>query len=414
VAQVDLTHARTTAVASVAGLLLSAGIGHAQDAPNGTAPDPNKDSPRPVSFTAAYTLDLLQVVGGGRARGSAHLQKLALSAAYDGAKGGHNGWAGLLSVQATDGGGFSGRYVGDVQTVSNLDDVNAVRLYEAWLSHELPVERGVVKAGLIDLNSEFDIQETAALFLNSGHGIGSEFSHTGFDGPSIYPTPALGLTVLTRPAKAWALRAGVFDGVAGDPNHPRRFDIQISARTGALLVVQAERRWGDRWRIEAGVWGYTARFSQLNYPGPGPAPQLGGDVGAYALAEGRLQPKPDGAEGGLSGWIRLGVADDRINRIAGYQGAGLVYAGPFPGRDKDQVGLAIARAAFGGPARTAAFNAGGRLGAAETTLEATYRVALRGRLTLQPDMQYVIHPGGDPVRRNATVVGLRLAFTGKG
>ena len=47
----------------------------------------------------------------------------------------------------------------------------------------------------------------------------------------------------------------------------------------------------------------------------------------------------------------------------------------------------------------------------ETTLEATYRWVLTDWLSLQPDLQYVVHPGGDPALGNALVVGLRLGFT---
>ncbi|MBA3810795.1 MAG: carbohydrate porin, partial [Caulobacteraceae bacterium] len=39
------------------------------------------------------------------------------------------------------------------------------------------------------------------------------------------------------------------------------------------------------------------------------------------------------------------------------------------------------------------------------------RWVLTDGLSLQPDLQYVIHPGGDPALGNALVVGLRLAFT---
>lgn len=269
-----------------------------------------------------------------------------------------------------------------------------------------------MKAGIVDLNSEFDPQETAALFMNSAHGIGSEFSHTGLGGPSIYPTPALGLTLLDKPAEGWSLRGGIFDGVAGDPNHPRRFAIKLSARDGALLIGQAERRFGDALRVEGGAYLYTARFDSLDDFTPVGAPRKhDGDGGIYGLIEGKIRPGGEGGEGGLNGWLRAGSANDDINRIADYFGGGLVYTGIVPGRPKDEAGLAIARAGFGSPAREAAEVTGSSLHRAETTLEATYRVAFRDWLTLQPDVQYVVHPDGLPNVRNALVIGVRLVLT---
>ncbi len=387
------------------------GAGPAASSPADAAPKPFIQR-GPWSVTGAYTLDLLDDVDGGLRRGVGHLQKLALSAAFDGAQDGHDGWAALISAQYLDGGPFSARYSGDIQSVSNIDALNGLRLYEAWVSRELPEERGVVKTGLIDLNSEFDTQETAALFLNSAHGIGSEFSHTGYDGPSIYPLPALGSTVLYRPAEGWALRAGIFDGVAGDYPHLRRFGVVLSEDKGALGIIQAERRFGDRWRVEVGAWGYTARFDDLGQRLPSPtARRTAGDIGVYGLVEGKIMPAGDGDEGGLSGWVRAGMADPTVNAISNYEGAGLVYVGLWAERPKDESGFAVARAGFGAPAEEGANLIGTKLSAAETTFELTYRFAFRDWLTIQPDLQYVLHPDGSSVVSHATVAGVRLAFT---
>jgi carbohydrate-selective porin OprB len=40
--------------------------------------------------------------------------------------------------------------------------------------------------------------------------------------------------------------------------------------------------------------------------------------------------------------------------------------------------------------------------------EATYSFNLNSHLTLQPDMQYVISPGGDPTIQDALVLGSRV------
>jgi porin len=129
------------------------------------------------------------------------------------------------------------------------------------------------------------------------------------------------------------------------------------------------------------------------------------------LAEGRLLAKP-GAEGaGLSGWIRLGVANGEINPVANYLGSGLVYTGLIAGRDKDEVGVAVMRAGFSDAARRAAAELGIARAEAETTFETTYRFTVRDWLNIQPDVQYVIHPGGRLAVGNAFVVGMRFAFT---
>ena len=115
---------------------------------------------------------------------------------------------------------------------------------------------------------------------------------------------------------------------------------------------------------------------------------------------------------GLAGWVRAGLANGQINPIANYLGGGLVYTGLIKGRDKDEIGLAIARAGFGSPRPPPGPIGNGQVvDAAETDLEATYRYAVKDWLNVQPDIQYVIDPHGESRIPNAFVLGLRIAFT---
>ena len=47
---------------------------------------------------------------------------------------------------------------------------------------------------------------------------------------------------------------------------------------------------------------------------------------------------------------------------------------------------------------------------AETIIEATYSDEIVNGVSLQPDVQYVIHPSADPTIRNALVLGIRLTI----
>ena len=85
---------------------------------------------------------------------------------------------------------FSDRYSGDTQVVSNIDAEQAFRLYEFWYQH--PFTDGLnLKFGLYDLNSEFDVVNSAAMFLNGSHGIVPTYSQTGERGPSVFPFTSL-------------------------------------------------------------------------------------------------------------------------------------------------------------------------------------------------------------------------------
>jgi porin len=47
---------------------------------------------------------------------------------------------------------------------------------------------------------------------------------------------------------------------------------------------------------------------------------------------------------------------------------------------------------------------------AEITIEISYLAQAVSRLSVQPDLQYVIHPGGTGTLSNALVPGLRIAL----
>jgi hypothetical protein len=105
-------------------------------------------------------------------------------------------------------------------------------------------------------------------------------------------------------------------------------------------------------------------------------------------------------------WGQRSALAQRGIGIELYTGAGLVYMGP-PGRPADQTGIGVAAAHNGSPFEHTAPASGLAPADAEIALEWTYRAVLTPWLALQPDFQYIIHPGGLISRLNAVVIGLR-------
>ena len=369
-------------------------------------PPPTFAQAGPWSFTGVINVDALDNIAGGLKSGPAVLVKGALSAAYDGSQQGHDGLTGLVSAQYVNGTRFSGHFVGDTQGLDNIEASGAIRLYEVWLAHDYHSSTRGWKAGLIDLNSEFDTQETAGLFLNSSDGVGAELGHSGVNGPSIFPTTALGTTFYLRPSSALTFRLGIFDGTAGSPAHPGRFAVHLSGRDGILAIGQVERRVDDRFRVEGGLWAYSARFDDLHrVDDQGNPVRERRSRGGYVLIEGKLASIGDGDDRGLSGWVRMGIADPVVQTVSSYTGAGLVLTGALKQRPSDQAGIAINRAIVddGDPVNS--------LRRPETTIETTYRYNATDWLAVQPDAQLIFRPGGSATVPTAFAVGLRFNIT---
>ncbi len=399
-------------IVGTAGLQTAAGA-QSPPAPTG-APLPPPPAPTPFattgawSFTGVANIDLMRNVDGGIRDATEGLSKFALAAAYDGSQDDHDGLSGLISAQFVHGGKLSGNAIGDVQGADNIEAIGALRLYEAWLSRDYDGARGW-KAGLIDLNVDFDTNDTGALFLNSSDGIGPELGHSGLNGPAIYPTTALGLTGYQRVGAGLTIRAGLFDGTAGSPYHPKDLAIRLSNTDGVLAIVQVEQRFDSGLRLEGGAWAYSAHFEALaRFDPQGNTLRYQRGRGAYALIEAPIFKAGGDGERGLSGWARVGIADPVIQQISGYIGGGVVYTGLFASRPEDQTGVAVNHAIVGVPDILGGEIVGLRK-SAETDIEFSYRYDATDWLAVQPDTQLIIHPAG--TYRTAYVVGVRFSIT---
>lgn len=356
-----------------------------------------------VLLDAVYVADIWHNFRGGLRTGTKYLDNLDLMLTVDsrafGVEDGTFFAYGLYNNNTT----LSDTLVGDAQTISNIDATQHFRLEEFWYEQRFADGAASIKAGLIDLNSEFDAKDTASLFIDSSHGIGPDFSQTGKNGPSIFPSTSLAVRLDWKIRRNLLVRVAAFDAVPNDPAHPKR--LKLSWDEGTLFVAEAEYTLISGTRIGVGGWQYTSRFDPILAVN---GRKVRGNNGLYLYAEGPLYRESQGLNKGLDGFIRIGVADSTINQFASYWSAGVVYTGPFRDRAADRIGLAIAYAVNGSDFKQSILTGGGLADNAEINIEMTYRAQLTDWFAVQPDIQYVINPGAAGGLENALVAGLRF------
>lgn len=353
------------------------------------------DDSQGLAANVVYTAEYVRVLEGGIERGGAFLGNLDVDLRYQ-FEGGATAYVYLLGNHGED----PSALAGDAQGLSNITAPNAVRLYEAWIQGTVA---GVdLKFGLYDLNSEFDALEVASLFGNSSFGIGPDFAQAGPMGPSIFPITGLGLRARIGAEHGAYAQFAVVDGQPGDPDDERETSLRIDRHDGALIVAEVGHLRSDEdggyRKLSLGAWHFTQRFERID-----DGESTRGNQGMYASAEGHLA---DWGSGAVHGFARIGVADDELNDVQYYAGAGLVATGVLAGRPDDRFGIALARAQFGDDARAAS-----GLESAELAIEANYELPVTDWLTVQPNVQYISDPGADPTLDNAWVIGTRLVFT---
>ena len=148
-------------------------------------------------------------------------------------------------------------------------------------------------------------------------------------------------------------------------------------------------------RIGLGAWRYTMSIDPIDASS---SPQSAA-TGVYAFATAAIGAR-------WAGWVRAGVADGRVQSVAGYVGGGIVGTGVIAGRADDQIGIAVAHAVTSGPLQRAQ-----NLPRAETAIEATYRYRATQSLALQPGVQYIVAPAAQAGASDAIALYLRVALS---
>ena len=364
-----------------------------------------------VSVDALYVGDVWRNTTGGLRTGSAYLGNANFAVAVDGERAlGLDGTSFYVDAQSMHGQGVSSRLVGDAQTLSNIETQSQLRLYEMWMERSFGERTGrSLRVGLYDLNSEFDTLDTAHLFLNASSGVGPTLAQSGRNGPSIFPVTSLGARMLWSFSPAWSARMALLDGVPGDPNHPTLNRVRFGTQDGLLAITEVGYAGARLRKLAVGVWGYTGKFDEIVPASSETEPaQLHGNRGFYLIGEGQLFAEEADSAQGLSAFVRLGSANDRINRFRDFAGAGLVYTGVLPNRPEDKLGLAVSSVGNGRVYQFAQLADGFATDRRETNVELSYRFGVTKWLTLQSSVQHITNPDTNPELHDALAVGLRF------
>jgi len=298
------------------------------------------------------------------------------------------------------------------QTISNLEATDTLKLFEAWWEQGLWDNRLSIRAGLYSLDTEFEYKPTANFFINGVFGTGVDLTEVVPQGPAIYPLSALGVRFKLQTHGVY-LQTAVVDGIPGDPDNPHGTQVVLDQDDGLLIAGEIgyllEEPNHPRMKLGLGVWVYTTRLPDLFVTDAmgNPVTDRGRHT-VYGFIDLRLFSEPGDRKQGLDGFFRAGVADTRGTRFDRNIMGGLAYTGLFPSRDSDVLGLAASCAWAGDGLKELSLATGNPVRDEEIVLELTYILSPLPWLTLQPNMQYFIHPGLNPNLDDALFMGLRV------
>jgi porin len=179
--------------------------------------------------------------------------------------------------------------------------------------------------------------------------------------------------------------------------------------------------------VKVGAWYNAGSFPLQDFTQSGALPpQRPGDAAIYGLFELTLWRMPRSPSRALGVFARGAAAPSSRSEIDRYVDTGFTFRGPLASRQDDIIGIAFAYgrispdAAANDRALAALTGAPMPIRDHEAAIELTYRWELAENWFVQPDLQYIFHPGanianpanpasGAPIP-NALVLGLRTAL----
>lgn len=371
------------------------------------------------NLTLNYTSETMANVTGGLKRGTTigGMGNIVLDYATQESNGGHSRFSLRASGMLLHGESPSGKYIGDELAASNIDGYDSIRLYELWLQFSFWNDYGTLRFGSLLADAEFTFTDLGGLFFNSAFGWPAFISaNTVNTGPAFFVT-APGIRIRLESTKSWYLQGGIYDGdsfdnSAGDgATNAYGISWRINSQQGYFAMFEightkAARDFLVPSIFKLGGWSHSASFDD-HLTGE----QHRGNYGLFfALEKSIWRNNLKGQELGL--FFRSGLAPRDRNRYELAMDGGFNFFNPFTKMEGDVVGAGIVFAKVSDHIRQAEEQVGILpVSDYELVFEVTGQFPATPWLTLQPNIQWIHHPGSSSALSNALVLSIRSTFT---
>jgi porin len=400
-----------------------------------------------IEFTLVYINETLAVLSGGLNRRASYEGRLEASVDTDMQK--LTGWSGASThvtfyeihnighTTALDN-------VGSIADPSNIDALATGRLFTAWFQQNAFDDRVSLRIGQLAADDEFLISPTAGGLINGTFGWAALVASDTLNGGPAYPVAVPGVRLAVKATDNLTVLSAVF---AGDPagancadfvqkcnfHGLKAFDLNggvFSISELQYAVNQDKQAMGLPGIYKFGGWYASVDFADQRFDldpagsivsaaDPAAADSLNhrGNWGIYGVAD---QMVWRAGKQSLNLFARGGFSPSDRNLLSFYIDGGAGLKGPLPGRDDDVLTFGVA---YSGISRDAsaldqdmlALNGPPQaIRDYELLFELNYTVQIAPWWTLQPDLQYIVHPNGgqnpiDPTRTlgDAFVAGVR-------
>ena len=342
------------------------------------------------------------------------------------------GWRGGLFVVSginRNGDDLTTRHVGSIFSVQQSVGGQRPFLYQVYLQQKLLEDRLTLKLGRFGASDDFNASPFYGYSLNNGINgdIRNVLFNTRF---SAYPFAVWAAALFYDPSSEFNVKVGIYqtsdDMFENDDNGLNWGFEESDGYTAIAQVGWSPQFWkrpigsasdgkgssGSALQGMPGHYWIGVTYSEWDL-----YPRFGGgfedhSYGFYANADQMVYQEAPGSGEGLYVFLASGYYPQTEISIVPFQlNAGLNYKGLFPGRPKDRTMLHFIYGDISRDFARASRQPGGRLAHSEKVLEIAHRFQVTPWSYFQPDIQYVIDPGGTGDIDDAVVVGAQMGVT---
>jgi porin len=358
------------------------------------------------TFFAYYNAIVASNVAGGINQGTAYAQDIYFGTELNLERLlGLKGWT--FRLTGIDRAGASiNQNVGSIYSVMQLVGGQTIFLYGVSLEKKWWNDKLSLKFGRITATDDFAGSPLYGLYLNNS--IDGQIRAVLLDGVmTSYPFPVWGARLAYSPTPGFTAKVGVYQ-LTPYMFDPSRNGLDFSFAESGISVF-TELDWLLDWAGKPGH--FAIGVNSVSYPMPNFTG--GGTTNPffryYLQVDQQVYQKSPDSDEGLTLFGTLAYANQQKPALVPFQVSfGAVYQGLIPGRTQDKL---IFGATYGDLSNNYADQQqalGNGTPTYEMPLELGYRVQLTKFAYIQPDIQYVIRPGGTGNIPNATVIGAQF------
>jgi porin len=366
-----------------------------------------------ISFSGSFDSFFFGNPAGGQSQAFAYTQSLYFQLDADLEK--IAGWKGgsLVWSWADNAGSDLSQAVGNEFQIVGDYGPNTFYFDLLYLQQEVDTGPGklTLRAGQLTALSDFLVTDMCNYYVNEAF---QADVLRGIDVLATYEPEASWGVFAKYEEKFWYLQSGVYqvsDRIGANGTHGWDYDMQA----GDGVICFGEGCWRTSWEGARGA--YPAHYkagaflSTWTYPAydGGTAPVV---AGFYLLAEQFAWREKEDADEGLYVWSNfIGCPQSEVAQIPWFVSGGLQYVGLVPGRDADRTVFGAAYGAFSMDQAAEQKAAGQPPQYYELVLEASYWIAVNEWMTVTPDVQLIVNPGGAHNIPDALVLGVAVGVS---